>query len=154
MKYAIVTLVALLSTAFGHAQTKSISGTVFDGSGPLPGVNILVKGTTQGVVSDFDGNFSLEGVSPTDILVFSYLGFVPQEIPVGDRQQFQITMEEDTQALDEVIVVGYGTQLKSNVVGSVASVEVEEATNVPTTNVSEIDRKSTRLNSSHVKISY
>ena len=140
MKYAIVTLVALLSTAFGHAQTKSISGTVFDGSGPLPGVNILVKGTTQGVVSDFDGNFSLEGVSPTDILVFSYLGFVPQEIPVGDRQQFQITMEEDTQALDEVIVVGYGTQLKSNVVGSVASVEVEEATNVPTTNVSEMLR--------------
>lgn len=140
MKYAIVSWALLLCAAWGHAQTKPISGTVSDSMGPLPGVNILVKGTTQGAVSDFDGNFTLQAVSATDVLVFSYLGFVTQEVPVGDRQTFQVTMVEDTQALDEVIVVGYGTQLKSNVVGSVSSVEVAEATNVPTTNVSEMLR--------------
>src|SRR5690554_5848712 len=99
MKYVIVMWVALLCTAIGHSQTKSISGTISDGTSPLPGVNILVKGTAQGVVSDFDGNFSLDGISDTDTLVFSYLGFVTQEIPVGDRQQFQINMVEDTQSL-------------------------------------------------------
>lgn len=140
MKYGIVIVVAFLCTAFGFSQTRTISGTVSDNTGPIPGVNVLVKGTTQGVVSDFDGNFSLNGVSNSDILVLSYIGYVTQEIPVGDRQDFQIVMEEDLQALDEVIVVGYGTQRKSNVVGSVTSVEVEEATNVPTTNVSEMLR--------------
>ena len=140
MKYGIVTLVALLCTAFGFSQTRSISGTVSDNTGPIPGVNVLVKGTTQGVVSDFDGNFSLDGVSNNDVLVLSYIGYITQEIPVGDQQLIHIVMEEDLQALDEVIVVGYGTQIKSNVVGSVTSVEVEEATNVPTTNVSEMLR--------------
>jgi len=140
MKYGIVTLVALLCTAFGFSQTRSISGTVSDNTGPIPGVNVLVKGTTQGVVSDFDGNFSLDGVSNNDVLVLSYIGYITQEIPVGDQQLIHIVMEEDLQALDEVIVVGYGTQRKSNVVGSVTSVEVEEATNVPTTNVSEMLR--------------
>src|SRR5690606_22620944 len=140
MKYGFVTLAMLLCTAFGHSQSRTISGTVSDNMGPLPGVNVLVKGTTVGVVSDFDGNFTLDGVSEDDLLVLSYLGFVTQEIPVGQRQHIQVVMVEDTQALDEVIVVGYGTQLKSNVVGSVTSVEVEEATNVPTTNVSEMLR--------------
>lgn len=140
MKYGIVALVALLCTAFGFSQTRAISGTVSDNTGPIPGVNVLVKGTTQGVVSDFDGNFSMDGVSNNDILVFSYIGFVTQEITVGSRQVIHVIMEEDLQTLDEVIVVGYGTQRKSNVVGSVTSVEVEEATNVPTTNVSEMLR--------------
>ena len=142
MKYAIVTFVALLCTAFGFSQTRTISGTVSGSgdTGPIPGANILVKGTTKGVVSDFDGKFSIDGVSDSDILVLSYIGFVTQEIPVGDKQVIHAVMEEDLQALDEVIVVGYGTQRKSNVVGSVTSVEVEEATNVPTTNVSEMLR--------------
>src|SRR5690606_29085529 len=118
MKYGIVTLVALLCTAFGFSQTRSISGTVSDNTGPIPGVNVLVKGTTQGVVSDFDGNFSLDGVSNNDVLVLSYIGYITQEIPVGDQQLIHIVMEEDLQALDEVIVVGYGTQIKSNVVRS------------------------------------
>ena len=125
MKYGIVALVALLCTAFGFSQTRAISGTVSDNTGPIPGVNVLVKGTTQGVVSDFDGKFNLDGVSNSDVLVLSYIGFVTQEIPVGDQQVIHVVMEEDLQALDEVIVVGYGTQRKSNVVGSVTSVEVE-----------------------------
>ncbi len=140
MRYAILKLLVLLSTAYGFSQTRTITGTVSDNMGPMPGVNVLVKGTTNGVVTDFDGEFIIDGISDTDILVFSYVGFVPQEIPVGTQNTINITMQEDTQALDEVIVVGYGTQKKSNVVGSVASVEVEEATNVPTTNVSEMLR--------------
>src|SRR5690606_4681158 len=140
MKYGILTIVLLLCTAFSFSQTKTVSGTVSDNTGPIPVVNILVKGTTTGVVSDFDGNFTIEGVSQTDVLVFSYIGFLTQEITVGNRQVINPTMVADFQALDEVIVVGYGTQRKSNVVGSVASVEVEEATNVPTTNVSEMLR--------------
>src|SRR5690606_1038525 len=140
MKYGILTIVLLLCTACSFSQTKTVSGAVSDNTGPIPGVNILVKGTTTGVVSDFDGNFTIEGVSQTDVLVFSYIGFLTQEITVGNRQVINPTMVADFQALDEVIVVGYGTQRKSNVVGSVASVEVEEATNVPTTNVYEMLR--------------
>lgn len=130
----------LLCTAYGFSQTKTITGTVSDNTGPMPGVNVLVKGTTNGVVTNFDGEFSIENVSDTDVLVFSYIGFVTQEITVGSQNSVNVVLQEDTQALDEVIVVGYGTQKKSNVIGSVTSVEVEEATSVPTTNVSEMLR--------------
>src|SRR5690554_2700486 len=140
MKYGIVTIVLLLCTGFGFSQTKTVSGTVSDNTGPIPGVNVLVKGTINGVSTDFDGNYSIDGVSESDVLVFSYIGFVTREIPVGTQQRIDPILESDLQALDEVIVVGYGTQRKSNVVGSVSSVEVEEATNIPTTNVSEMLR--------------
>lgn len=140
MRYGIVKLLVLLCTAYGFSQTKTITGTVSDNTGPMPGVNVLIKGTTNGVVTDFDGMFNIDGVSNSDVLVFSYIGFVTQEIPVGAQDVINIVLQEDTQALDEVIVVGYGTQKKSNVIGSVTSVEIEEATNVPTTNVSEMLR--------------
>lgn len=140
MRYGILTWIVLLCTAYGYSQTKTVTGTVSDNMGPMPGVNVLVKGTTNGVVSDFDGEFTIDDVSNDDTLVFSYIGFVSQEVPVGTQTEINITLIEDTQALDEVVVVGYGTQKKSNVIGSVTSVEVEEATNVPTTNVSEMLR--------------
>ncbi|MEC7769748.1 MAG: TonB-dependent receptor [Bacteroidota bacterium] len=140
MRYGILTLLVLLCTSYGYSQTKTVTGTVSDNMGPMPGVNVLVKGTTNGVVTNFDGEFTIDDVSNDDTLVFSYVGFLTQEVPVGDQEEINIVLEEDTQALDEVVVVGYGTQKKSNVIGSVASVEVEEATNVPTTNVSEMLR--------------
>jgi TonB-linked SusC/RagA family outer membrane protein len=140
MKYGFLTLMVFLCTVYGYSQTKTVTGTVSDNMGPMPGVNVLVKGTTNGVVTDFDGVFTIDDVSNEDILVFSYIGFVTQEVPVGTQEEIDIVLQEDTQALDEVVVVGYGTQKKSNVIGSVASVEVEEATNVPTTNVSEMLR--------------
>ena len=140
MRYGILTWIVLLCTAYGYSQTKTVTGTVSDNMGPMPGVNVLVKGTTNGVVTDFDGEFTIDDVSNDDTLVFSYIGFVSQEVPVGTQTEINITLIEDTQALDEVVVVGYGTQKKSNVIGSVTSVEVEEATNVPTTNVSEMLR--------------
>lgn len=140
MRYGFLTWIVLLCTAYGYSQTKTVTGTVSDNMGPMPGVNVLVKGTTNGVVTDFDGEFTIDDVSNDDTLVFSYIGFVSQEVPVGTQTEINITLSEDTQALDEVVVVGYGTQKKSNVIGSVTSVEVEEATNVPTTNVSEMLR--------------
>ncbi|MCR9226004.1 MAG: TonB-dependent receptor [Flavobacteriaceae bacterium] len=140
MRYGFLTWIVLLCTAYGYSQTKTVTGTVSDNMGPMPGVNVLVKGTTNGVVTDFDGEFTIDDVSNDDTLVFSYIGFVSQEVPVGSQNEINITLSEDTQALDEVVVVGYGTQKKSNVIGSVTSVEVEEATNVPTTNVSEMLR--------------
>ncbi|MBO0330443.1 SusC/RagA family TonB-linked outer membrane protein [[Muricauda] lutisoli] len=140
MRYGILTLLVLLCTSYGYSQTKTVTGTVSDNMGPMPGVNVLVKGTTNGVVTNFDGVFTIDDVSNDDTLVFSYVGFLTQEVPVGDQEEINVVLEEDTQALDEVVVVGYGTQKKSNVIGSVASVEVEEATNVPTTNVSEMLR--------------
>ncbi|MBG47567.1 MAG: SusC/RagA family TonB-linked outer membrane protein [Pseudozobellia sp.] len=140
MRYGITMLMVLFCTYFGFSQTKSITGTVSDTSGPIPGVNVLVKGTTNGVVTDFDGEFTLMNVPDDAVLVFSYLGYKTQEVPVAGQENLNINLEEDTQALEEVIVVGYGTQKKSNVVGSVTSVDVEESTTVPTTNVSEMLR--------------
>ncbi len=107
-------------------QTKTVTGTVLDDAGiPIIGANVLVKGTTNGTITDLDGNFSLE-VSSGDVLEISYIGYVTQEIPVGNQTQFNITLSEDTQALDEVVVVGYGTMRKSDVTGSISTAKGED----------------------------
>ncbi|GAB1855482.1 TonB-dependent receptor [Flavobacteriaceae bacterium MHTCC 0001] len=104
-------------------QKISVTGKVSDANGlPLPGVNILEKGTTNGVVTDFDGSFNISVSSSSAVLVFSSLGFGTQEITVGQKTTLNITMEEDTTGLDEVVVVGYGTQKKSDVTGAIASI--------------------------------
>ena len=112
----------------GMAQdSKTVTGTVTASpdAEPLPGVSVLVKGTTIGNVTDFDGNFSID--VPTDAtLIFSYIGFKTQEIVIGDRTQINLAMEEDTEALDEVVVVGYGTQRKEDLTGAVSLVDPEE----------------------------
>lgn len=139
MRCGIITIIFLLSSVYGFSQ-RTISGTVTESSMPIPGVSILVKGTTNGVVTDFDGQYAIPNVTTGDVLVFSYYGYKTTEIPVGESDIIDVDLEEDTQVLDEVVVVGYGTQRKSNVVGSVSSVEVDEATSIPTTNVSEMLR--------------
>ena len=102
-------------------QTKTVTGTVIDAAGiPVIGANVLVKGTTNGTITDIDGNFTLE-VSSGDVLEISYIGYVSQEFPVGNQTQFNVTLAEDTQALDEVVVVGYGTMRKSDVTGSIST---------------------------------
>ena len=109
-------------------QTKTVTGTVIDAAGiPVIGANVLVKGTTNGTITDIDGNFTLE-VSSGDVLEISYIGYVTQELPVGNKSQFNVTLAEDTQALDEVVVVGYGTMRKSDVTGSIATAKGEELT--------------------------
>lgn len=140
MRLSIITLSLFLSTVFGFSQTKTVTGMVSENSGPIPGANIMIKGTTQGVVTDLDGNYSISNVSEDAVLVYSYIGYLSAEIVVGQQDIIDVNLEEDTQTLDEVVVVGYGTQRKSNVVGSISSVELDEATSIPTTNVSEMLR--------------
>lgn len=139
IKLAILAL-SILTGMNVFGQTKTITGTVTDNSETLIGVNIIIKGTTIGTTTDFEGNYILENVSSSDIIVFSYTGYTSQEILVGDQTVINVTLEEASEALEEVVIVGYGTKKKSNVVGAVTSVNVEEATALPTTNVSEMLR--------------
>ncbi len=110
-----------------RAQERQISGTVRDENGtPLPGASIVEKGTTNGTESDFDGNFSITVTDENAVLVISYIGFTAQEIPVSGQSNLTITLQESTAALDEIVVIGYGTQLKSDLTGSVSSLRTED----------------------------
>src|SRR5690606_5643347 len=118
----ILTLCLVLVAQITFAQQKSVSGTVSDESGlPLPGVNILVKGTTTGTQTDFDGKYSINAKAG-DVLSFTYVGLKAQEITVGASNTVNVTLMEDASVLDEVIVVGYGVQKKSEVTGAISSV--------------------------------
>ena len=120
-----------------YAQEKVVTGTISMSSGePLPGVNVIEKGTTNGVVADFDGNYSIT-VSQGSTLVISSIGLKSQELTIGQANVYNITMEEDNTQLDEVVVVGYGTQKKSDVTGSVVSVSSEDINSRPVNNAIE-----------------
>jgi len=98
-----------------------------DGTGePVIGANVVVKGTTNGTITDFDGNYTIEGVSANDVLVISYIGYLSQEVPVGNQSMIKVTLKEDTQTLDEVVVVGYGTMKKSDVTGSISTAKGDD----------------------------
>ncbi len=130
----------LLSTSL--IAQRSIDGVVLEQSSeqPLMGVNVIKKNTNEGVTSDFNGKFTLNNVLPGDVYVISYVGFKSKEIIIQDQTSLSILLDEDSALLDEIVVVGYGSQLKSNVVGSVVSVEVDKASQIPTTNVTELLR--------------
>ncbi|WP_335964943.1 SusC/RagA family TonB-linked outer membrane protein [Galbibacter sp. PAP.153] len=111
---------------FSMAKAQTVSGTVSDATGPLPGANVLVKGTSNGTQTDFDGNYTLDNVASGAVLVFSYVGFSSKEIPVNGQSTINATLTEDAQALDEVIVIGYGTTTKEDATGAVAVVGSED----------------------------
>ena len=118
-------------------QTIKITGTVVDDTGvPVIGANVVVKGTTNGTITDLDGKFSLDG-PPNATLVISYVGFIDQEITVKGNAPLSITLKEDAEALDEVVVVGFGTQKKVNLTGAVSSVTSEAFENRSVSNVSQ-----------------
>ncbi|MCH4551735.1 SusC/RagA family TonB-linked outer membrane protein [Aestuariibaculum lutulentum] len=118
-------LVFTLMYTTSYAQEKTVSGTVTDQSNlPLPGVNVLVKGASRGTTTDFDGNFNIS-VSSGETLVFSYVGFKSAEQVVGSESVYNISLETDNAQLDEVVVVGYGTQKKTSITGAVASFSAE-----------------------------
>jgi TonB-linked SusC/RagA family outer membrane protein len=139
MKKRIINFVLpilLLGWNIGFSQEMSISGNVTslaDGA-PLPGVSIIVKGTTNGTQSDFDGNFSLE-VLPDATLVFSYLGFATKEVVVNNQSTFNVGLEESAESLEEVVVLGYGTQKKTTLTASVSSVKGAELVDAPVASV-------------------
>ncbi|WP_273276293.1 SusC/RagA family TonB-linked outer membrane protein [Maribacter polysiphoniae] len=131
------TLLAILLFLFQiaiYAQDGvMVQGTVTDSAGqPLPGASVVVQGTTTGTQTDFDGNFTLDNVPSDGILSISYLGFVTQEIGIDGSSTISIALSEDAQALDEVVVVGYGTQKKSDLTSSIVSVDTESMEKVPT----------------------
>lgn len=132
--FLLLTLFSLAS----WAQGRSVTGVVKDATGEgMIGVNILAKGTTNGVITDLDGRFSLQGVDDKTILVISYIGYVAQEIPVGKQTSIHVVLKEDAQALDEVVVVGYGVQKKSDLTGSVGSVNSDNLVAKGSTSVME-----------------
>jgi TonB-linked SusC/RagA family outer membrane protein len=140
MALALMLIIVHGTAAFAGSgtalQEKSVTGKVLSTSGEsLPGVSILVKGTTHGTVSDIDGNFSLSDVRAGDILVFSFIGMKEVELTVGDQTSIQVTMEDAVIGVDEVVVVGYGTQKKSDITGSVSSVSEERLAKIPVSNV-------------------
>ncbi len=106
-----------------HSQSISVQGNVTDENNmPLLGVNVLVKNESRGTTTDFDGNFSLENVAPGDVLQFSYVGFIQQEVPVTDGSFLNVILQTDSESLDEVVVIGYGTQQRRDITGAVSVV--------------------------------
>lgn len=134
-------MLMLVATAFStvSAQNKKVTGTVSDVNGPLIGVNVMVKGTATGTITDFDGNYSLE-IPQNAILVFKYVGYNSVEKAAGSSSILNVKMTEDTQQLDEVVVVGYGIQRKSDLTGSVTSIKADELNSFPSSNVGDMLR--------------
>ncbi|MAW94808.1 MULTISPECIES: TonB-dependent receptor [unclassified Leeuwenhoekiella] len=116
-----------------YAQS-TITGTVTDGTGPIPGANVVVKGTSNGAVTDFDGNYTLNNVPGDAVLVFSFVGYEAKEVPVNNRTEVNAVLENDLQSLSEVVVIGYGTQNKESVTGSVVSLDGDELEEVQVAN--------------------
>ncbi|WP_170179825.1 SusC/RagA family TonB-linked outer membrane protein [Flavivirga rizhaonensis] len=117
---------------------KSISGTIKDTNGiPLAGANIVVKGTNNGAQADFDGNYTISNVEDNATLVVSYIGYVTQEVSVNGRSTIDISLEEDTQSLSEVVVVAYGTASKKDLTGAIAVIGAEELNTFPATTVDQ-----------------
>lgn len=122
-----------------HAQNVRVTGVVSDSQDPLIGVNVRVKDSSTGIITDIDGKYSLE-VPPNATLVFSYIGYINQEHKVGNRSVINVTMVEDAKQLEEVVVVGYGYQRRSDVATSVASVKTDELKTTPAGNVADMLR--------------
>lgn len=126
--FMLVTVLMVFSIAAANAQGREVSGTVLDTEfgDPLPGVTVLVKGTTRGTTTDLDGRYTIS-VQPGDqVLVFSFVGFTAQEVTIGNQSVVDIQLEEDIQSLQEAVVIGYGTQDKKEITSAVASVSSEQ----------------------------
>lgn len=135
LKSGALTLLFVLGSLVTWAQ-ESVTGIVSDNEGPLPGASVVIKGTTQGTTTDFDGNYSIS-VASGSTLVFSYIGYAAKEIAVSNQSAINAILESDNK-LDEVVVIGYGTQRKSDLTGSVSSVSSEDITQVPSSRVDQV----------------
>jgi TonB-linked SusC/RagA family outer membrane protein len=136
-KLHIICLLSLLFTVCIHAQNITVVGVVNDISGqPIPGASVLLKNTTKGTVTDFDGNFKLD--APSDgIIVVSYIGFVTAEIPINGQNNLTVVLNADLLGLDEIVVVGYGTQKKSVVTGAISNIKATELEDLPITRIEQ-----------------
>ena len=131
-------LVLLMSGQLLFAQSRQVTGVVKDPAGEtIIGASVLEKGTTNGTITDFDGNFSLNVSSDKAVLVISYVGYKTQEISIAGKNSLIVTLPEDTETLEEVVVVGYGAQKKESVVGAISQVSSKELLSSPAANVSQ-----------------
>lgn len=140
MKKNLLFLFAILMcvNSYVWAQSRTITGKVTDAGGTgLPGVSVTVKGSTQGAVSDGNGGYSLSVPPNKNTLVFSYIGFVGQEIEIGSQSVINVALEEDATNLSEVVVVGYGTQKKSQMTGAISQVTSKQITEMPLTSLGQ-----------------
>lgn len=131
-------MVLLLCATFAWGQSRTVSGRVvsaFDND-PLIGVSVVIKGTTQGTSTDVEGRYTLS-VAPGSVLVFSYVGFISEEVTVGNRTEINVLLTEDVQAMDEVVVIGYGTARRSDVTGAVSRADLSALENSPNVNLAE-----------------
>lgn len=135
--FPLLISLALLLSLSAMAQEIEVSGVVKeDDSSPLPGVSVLLKGTSTGTVTDINGRYTIS--APSDaVLIFSFVGFKPAEVPVSGRSVIDLTMELDITALEEIVVVGYGEQKRSDLTGAIASVKSEDIKNLPVNSVAE-----------------
>jgi len=146
-KVYIICLLLIVSEAFAsnfNAGTtpetvnfqQTVQGKVLDEAGlPLPGVTVQIKGSSTGTVTNFDGEFTLRVPNQETILVFSFLGYKSKEVAVESQSTFEITMEADSESLNEVVVVGYGTQKSENLVNSVSTAEIGDVVTRPSADI-------------------
>ena len=138
IKVLIIPMMMMAFINVSIAQTRTVSGRVTDketGEG-LPGVSVVIAGTSDGTIADIEGNYKLP-VPEDASLIFSFVGYTNQTIPVAGKTTLNVQLEVDVQSLDEVVVVGYGTQKKSDLTGSVVSVSGESLKKVPVSTVAE-----------------
>lgn len=137
-KRALATLSLSMLCLVAFAQGRQVTGTVIDGTGePVIGANVLEVGTTNGIITDIDGNFKLQGVQPNAKIKVSFIGYISQTVSIGNQSNVKITLKEDAQSLDEVVVVGYGVQKKSDLTGSIGSVDNKKLAGKGATTVME-----------------
>ncbi|MTH17217.1 TonB-dependent receptor [Flavobacterium sp. LC2016-01] len=136
--FTLVFLLCLLMSSQVNAQTTTIEGTVKDAAGlTLPGVNVLEKGTKNGVSTDFDGHYKIKLTNPKGIVTFSFIGFGTKEIAAAGKTKIDVVLTEDSNNLNEVVVIGYGTSKKSDLTGAVATFSGNEVRKIPVPNVAE-----------------
>ncbi len=131
-------LIGFLLLGIGHsyAQNLTVSGKVTEAGGDeLPGVNVLIKGTSNGTVTDFEGNYRLADLKPEDVIVFSFIGYRPEEVVVGNQSVINIVLTEDIIALSEVVVIGYGTTTEKELTASVGSIKSDDITRLNPTRI-------------------
>lgn len=132
MKSFVLTFFLSFVGIIASAQNYEVKGKVVDSNGaPLPGVSIVVKNTTRGTSTDFDGNFTVSNVQKGEAITFSFIGYATKEIVINNANPLKVVLSEDLQSLEEVVVVGYGTQKKSVVTGAISSVKAKDLETIP-----------------------
>jgi len=133
--YHLTLVIIMLSGSAVLAQT--VTGVVSDNNGPVPGANVIIKGTLSGTATDFDGNYKLENIKANAVLVFSMLGYETKEIAVNGQSQINVKLFEDSQTLDEIVLVGYSSRKKSTLTGAVSVVDMGDLEKTRVVNVAQ-----------------